>query len=62
MGEVYGSLQGSGYFLASCKLLSIVRCQAMALHSLKQTDQGSLTADAVLSSIFVANSKWVLRL
>ena len=42
MGEVHRDHQGSGYFLVSRKLLSVVCRQAAALHPLEQTDQGSL--------------------
>ena len=42
MGEVHRNPQGSGYFLVSRKLLSVVRRQAAALHPLEQADQGSL--------------------
>ena len=44
MGEVYRDPQGGRYFLVSRKLLSIVRRQAATLHTLEQTDQGSLNS------------------
>ena len=43
-GEVHRDPQGSGYFLVSRKLLSVVCRQAAALHPLEQTDQGGLNS------------------
>ena len=48
MGKVHRSPQGGGYLPVPGKLLSVVRRQAAALHSLKQTDQGSLNGGCSL--------------
>ena len=44
MGEVHRDPQGSGYFLVSRKLLSVVCRQTAALHPLGQTDQVGLNS------------------
>ena len=48
MGEVHRDPQGSGYFLVSRKLLSVVRRQGAALHPLEQMDQGNLNSSRSL--------------